>query len=63
MGLWYRSNVEIETLGQGEGRIGTRHDWVLKDYTTGEVIRGATRYVLFFNFCHSEFLRYNYRNY
>ncbi|KAA8550605.1 hypothetical protein F0562_002289 [Nyssa sinensis] len=34
--------VEIETWCQGEGRIGTRRDWILKDYTTGEVIGRAT---------------------
>ncbi|KAM1031716.1 hypothetical protein FF1_035456 [Malus domestica] len=34
--------VEIETWCQGEGRIGTRRDWILKDYATGEVIGRAT---------------------
>ncbi|XP_047971018.1 oleoyl-acyl carrier protein thioesterase, chloroplastic-like [Salvia hispanica] len=34
--------VEIETWCQSEGRIGTRRDWILKDYTTGEVIGRAT---------------------
>lgn len=35
--------VEIETWCQGEGRIGTRRDWILKDYATGQVIGRATR--------------------
>ncbi|KAL1540953.1 Oleoyl-acyl carrier protein thioesterase 2, chloroplastic [Salvia divinorum] len=34
--------VEIETWCQSEGRIGTRRDWILKDYSTGEVIGQAT---------------------
>nr|WDW26422.1 chloroplast oleoyl-ACP thioesterase 1 [Momordica charantia] len=34
--------VEIETWCQGEGRIGTRRDWILKDYATDEVIGRAT---------------------
>ncbi|KAH6765835.1 Acyl-ACP thioesterase [Perilla frutescens var. hirtella] len=34
--------VEIETWCQSEGRIGTRRDWILKDYSTGEVIGRAT---------------------
>ncbi|KAJ8899331.1 hypothetical protein K2173_018305 [Erythroxylum novogranatense] len=34
--------VEIETWCQSEGRIGTRRDWILKDYTTGQVIGRAT---------------------
>ncbi|KAA8543509.1 hypothetical protein F0562_020996 [Nyssa sinensis] len=34
--------VEIETWCQGEGRIGTRRDWILKDDATGEVIGRAT---------------------
>ncbi|XP_068660536.1 oleoyl-acyl carrier protein thioesterase 2, chloroplastic-like isoform X2 [Aristolochia californica] len=34
--------VEIETWCQGEGRIGTRRDWILKDFATGEVIGRAT---------------------
>ncbi|CAM8894209.1 unnamed protein product [Rhodiola kirilowii] len=34
--------VEIETWCQGEGRIGTRRDWILKDYANGEVIGRAT---------------------
>ncbi|XP_051131970.1 oleoyl-acyl carrier protein thioesterase, chloroplastic [Andrographis paniculata] len=34
--------VEIETWCQGEGRIGTRRDWILKDCATGEVIGRAT---------------------
>ncbi|KAL6011300.1 Oleoyl-acyl carrier protein thioesterase 2, chloroplastic [Asimina triloba] len=35
--------VEIETWCQGEGRIHTRRDWILKDFATGEVIGRATR--------------------
>ncbi|KAF8388446.1 hypothetical protein HHK36_027118 [Tetracentron sinense] len=34
--------VEIETWCQSEGRIGTRRDWILKDYATGIVIGRAT---------------------
>lgn len=34
--------VEIETWCQGEGRIGTRRDWILKDFSTGTVIGRAT---------------------
>nr|WHO55255.1 FATA1 [Atractylodes lancea] len=34
--------IEIETWVQGEGRIGTRRDWILKDYANGEVIGRAT---------------------
>lgn len=34
--------VEIETWCQGEGRIGTRRDWILKDYATGQIIGKAT---------------------
>lgn len=34
--------VEIETWCQGEGRIHTRRDWILKDFATGEVIGRAT---------------------
>ncbi|XP_073526263.1 uncharacterized protein [Phyllobates terribilis] len=34
--------VEIETWCQGEGRIGTRRDFILKDYSNGEVIGRAT---------------------
>lgn len=34
--------VEIETWCQSEGRIGTRRDWILKDYANGEVIGRAT---------------------
>lgn len=37
--------VEIETWCQGEGKIGTRRDWILKDLATGEVIGRATRYL------------------
>lgn len=35
--------VEIETWGQSEGRIGTRRDWIIRDYSNGEVIGRATR--------------------
>ncbi|WOH11371.1 hypothetical protein DCAR_0830853 [Daucus carota subsp. sativus] len=35
--------VEIETWGHNEGRIGTRRDWIIRDYYTGEVIGRATR--------------------
>ncbi|KAL2488205.1 Oleoyl-acyl carrier protein thioesterase 2 [Forsythia ovata] len=34
--------LEIETWCQSEGRIGTRRDWILKDYATSEVIGRAT---------------------
>ncbi|RZB52364.1 oleoyl-acyl carrier protein thioesterase 1, chloroplastic-like [Glycine soja] len=34
--------VEIETWCQGEGRVGTRRDFILKDYATDEVIGRAT---------------------
>ncbi|KAK8568253.1 hypothetical protein V6N13_106187 [Hibiscus sabdariffa] len=34
--------VEIETMCQNEGRIGTRRDWILKDAATGELIGRAT---------------------
>ncbi|XP_008794588.1 oleoyl-acyl carrier protein thioesterase, chloroplastic-like [Phoenix dactylifera] len=34
--------VEIETWCQGEGKIGTRRDWILKDLATGDVIGRAT---------------------
>ncbi|KAJ6710959.1 ACYL-[ACYL-CARRIER-PROTEIN] HYDROLASE [Salix koriyanagi] len=34
--------VEIKTWYQGEGRIGTRRDWILKNYGTGQVIGRAT---------------------
>lgn len=37
--------VEIETWGQSEGRIGTRRDWIIRDYSNGEVIGRATRCV------------------
>lgn len=35
--------VEIETWCQSEGRIGTRRDWIIKDYASDEVIGRATR--------------------
>ncbi|KAJ6403757.1 hypothetical protein OIU84_012040 [Salix udensis] len=34
--------IEIETWCQGEGRIGTRRDWILKNYATGQMIGRAT---------------------
>nr|GMD73152.1 oleoyl-acyl carrier protein thioesterase, chloroplastic [Ipomoea batatas] len=34
--------IEIETWCQNEGRIGTRRDWILKDYANGDVIGRAT---------------------
>ncbi|XVF81219.1 hypothetical protein PTKIN_Ptkin15bG0138600 [Pterospermum kingtungense] len=34
--------VEVETWCQSEGRIGTRRDWLLKDFATGELIGRAT---------------------
>ncbi|KAM7521834.1 hypothetical protein LguiA_011736 [Lonicera macranthoides] len=34
--------VEIETWCQSEGRIGTRRDWILKDFANGEIIGRAT---------------------
>lgn len=45
--VWRRSDVvEIETWCQGEGRIGTRRDWILKDYATGQIIGKATRWII-----------------
>ncbi|KAL6967997.1 oleoyl-[acyl-carrier-protein] hydrolase [Sarracenia purpurea var. burkii] len=41
--------VEIETWCQSDGRIGTRRDWILKDYPTGEVIGRATSKWLMMN--------------
>ena len=42
--VWYRSDVvEIETWCQAEGKIGTRRDFIIKDYANGEVIGRATR--------------------
>lgn len=35
--------IEIETWIASEGRIGTRRDWVIKDYASGEVIGRSTR--------------------
>ncbi|KAG6663384.1 hypothetical protein I3843_02G016800 [Carya illinoinensis] len=34
--------VEIETWCQGDGRIGTRRDWIIKDHATDQVIGRAT---------------------
>nr|8P8K_AAA Chain AAA, Acyl-ACP thioesterase [Lemna aequinoctialis]8P8K_BBB Chain BBB, Acyl-ACP thioesterase [Lemna aequinoctialis] len=34
--------VEIETWCQEDGKIGTRRDWIIKDYSTGVVIGRAT---------------------
>lgn len=44
--------VEIETWCQSEGRIGTRRDWIIKDFATDEVIGRATRciYICFLSF-------------
>ncbi|KAK6141843.1 hypothetical protein DH2020_024415 [Rehmannia glutinosa] len=41
--------VEIETWCQCEGRIGARRDWILRDYSTGEVIGRATSKWLMMN--------------
>ncbi|KAF6166369.1 hypothetical protein GIB67_034920 [Kingdonia uniflora] len=41
--------VEVETWCQSEGRIGTRRDWILKDYATGNVIGRATSKWLMMN--------------
>ena len=55
-GWWYRSDViEIETWCQGEGRIGTRRDWILKDHATGQVIGRATRCILSYSFFFTSF--------
>jgi fatty acyl-ACP thioesterase A len=35
--------VEIDTWYQGEGRIETRRDWIIRDDRTGDVIGRATR--------------------
>ncbi|RWW28705.1 hypothetical protein GW17_00006800 [Ensete ventricosum] len=48
--------VEIETWYQGEGKIGFKRDWIVKDSATDEVIGRATRY--FVDCTH----RLNYRN-
>ncbi|KAM7271158.1 hypothetical protein ACFE04_030372 [Oxalis oulophora] len=34
--------IEIETWIQSEGKIGTRRDWIFKDYANGQVIGRAT---------------------
>lgn len=55
-GRWYRSDViEIETWCQGEGRIGTRQDWILKDHATGQVIWRATRCIISYSFFFTSF--------
>ncbi|KAK7373607.1 hypothetical protein VNO80_07022 [Phaseolus coccineus] len=41
--------VEIETWCQGEGRVGTRRDFILKDYATDQVIGRATSKWLMMN--------------
>ncbi|XP_073014945.1 oleoyl-acyl carrier protein thioesterase 1, chloroplastic-like [Primulina eburnea] len=41
--------IEIETWCQSEGRIGTRRDWILKNYASGEVIGRATSKWLMMN--------------
>lgn len=52
LGLSCRSDVvEIETWCHSEGRIGTRRDWIIKDYASGQLIGRATRCVLSFSFC------------
>ncbi|XP_021730870.1 oleoyl-acyl carrier protein thioesterase 2, chloroplastic-like [Chenopodium quinoa] len=39
--------VEIETWWQAEGKIGTRCDFILKDYANGEVIgRASSKWVM-----------------
>ncbi|XP_073318089.1 oleoyl-acyl carrier protein thioesterase 1, chloroplastic-like [Primulina huaijiensis] len=39
--------IEIETWCQSEGRIGTRRDWILKNYASGEVIgRGTSKWLM-----------------
>ncbi|KVH94249.1 hypothetical protein Ccrd_003717 [Cynara cardunculus var. scolymus] len=35
--------IEIETWVQGDGRIGTRRDWILKDYANGEKVSDDVR--------------------
>ncbi|GKV33943.1 hypothetical protein SLEP1_g42379 [Rubroshorea leprosula] len=37
--------IEIEIWFQGEGKIGTRRDWILNDFATGQVIRRATWWI------------------
>lgn len=55
--FWLRGDVvEIETWCQGEGKIGTRRDWILKDLATGEVIGRATRYVSYLYLLFSLFI-------
>ena len=57
MVVWNRSDVvEVETWCQSDGRIGTRRDWILKDYANGEVIGRATRYFKPSLFCPSTFV-------
>ena len=42
----YRGDtVEIDTWYQGEGRIETRRDWIIRDDKTGDTIGRATRYL------------------
>ncbi|XP_031121360.1 oleoyl-acyl carrier protein thioesterase, chloroplastic-like [Ipomoea triloba] len=41
--------IEIETWIASEGRIGTRRDWVIKDYASGEVIGRSTSMWLMMN--------------
>nr|UQT18322.1 fatty acid thioesterase A2 [Pelargonium x hortorum] len=38
--------IEIETWAQGEGRIGCRRDWIMKEYGSGQVIgRASSKWV------------------
>ena len=47
--MFYRSDViEIESWIQGDGKIGVRRDWVIKDCANGEVIGRATRCLLIY---------------
>ncbi|KAM1044115.1 hypothetical protein ACFX14_035210 [Malus domestica] len=43
IGIQRSDVIEIETPCQGEGRIGTRCDWILNDYAISEVIGRVTR--------------------
>ncbi|XP_044501886.1 oleoyl-acyl carrier protein thioesterase 1, chloroplastic-like [Mangifera indica] len=39
--------VEFETWLHSEGRVGTRRDWIIKDYASGQVIgRATSKYVM-----------------
>ncbi|CAI9291509.1 unnamed protein product [Lactuca saligna] len=41
--------IEIETWVQGDGRIGTRSDWILKDYSNGDINGRAKRKLVMMN--------------